>query len=286
MDANTFATGAEFHPDAVYQLLVDTNNDNEPDVTFSAVFSEPQAGAQSVTLYRATGAEAGDMEPKGEVIIESSPVSFGSDVEVVEAGPFRFFAGRRSDPFFADVDGLLHNFQWTGADLFGDKDIFSIAMEMPNDVLGEQSEIGVWARINLRRNGDLVQVDRGGHPSLTAFFNSEDAKEEYNARQPAGDREHYLQPWSDVLGKAGYTGEEAARALMVVLPDVLHFDRSKPAAYPNGRGLTDDVFDARLALVTNGQVSGDQTGPHSDYLDTFPYRGQPHPALAAESATT
>jgi hypothetical protein len=105
MDANTFATGSEFHPDAVYQLLVDTNNDNEPDVTFNAVFSEPQAGAQSVTLYRATGAEAGDMEPKGEVIIESSPVSFGSDVEVVEAGPFRFFAGRRSDPFFADVDG-------------------------------------------------------------------------------------------------------------------------------------------------------------------------------------
>ncbi|HEY6813006.1 MAG TPA: DUF4331 family protein [Propionibacteriaceae bacterium] len=169
MDANTFATGSEFHPDAVYQLLVDTNNDNEPDVTFSAVFSEPQAGAQSVTLYRATGAEAGDMEPKGEVIIESSPVSFDSDVEVAEAGPFRFFAGRRSDPFFADVDGLLHNFQWTGADLFGDKDIFSIAMEMPNDVLGEQSEIGVWARINLRRNGDLVQIDRGGHPSLTAF---------------------------------------------------------------------------------------------------------------------
>ena len=37
MDANTFATGSEFHPDAVYQLMVDTDNDNEPDITFSAV---------------------------------------------------------------------------------------------------------------------------------------------------------------------------------------------------------------------------------------------------------
>jgi hypothetical protein len=89
-----------------------------------------------------------------------------------------------------------------------------------------------------------------------------------------------------VLGKAGYSGEDAAMALMVVLPDVLRFDRSKPTAYPNGRALTDDVFDARLAMITNGQVSGDQTGPHTDLMDTFPYLGQPHPAPAAQASTT
>jgi hypothetical protein len=158
-------------------------------------------------------------------------------------------------------------------------------MEMPNDALGDQPEIGVWARINLRRNGQLIQVDRGGHPSLTGFFNPEEAKEEYNAGQPTSDRDRYLQPWSDVLAKAGYSGEEAARALTVVLPDILRFDRSKRAAYPNGRTLTDDVFDARLAFVTNGQVPGDQTGPHTDLLDAFPYLGQPHsaPASAAKA---
>jgi hypothetical protein len=72
---------------------------------------------------------------------------------------------------------------------------------------------------------------------------------------------------------------------MVVLPDVLRFDRSKPAAYPNGPALTDDVFDTRLSLVTNGQVLGDQTGPHSDYLDTFPYLGEPHPTSAVEGSS-
>ncbi len=84
--------------------------------------------------------------------------------------------------------------------------------------------------------------------------------------------------------KSGYSGEEAGRALTVVLPDILRFDRSKPAAYPNGRTLTDGVFDARLAFVTHGQVSGDKTGPHSDLLDDFPYLGHPHPA--SERAAT
>jgi hypothetical protein len=84
-----------------------------------------------------------------------------------------------------------------------------------------------------------------------------------------------------VLQKSGYTGEEAGRALTIVLPDILHYDRSRPAAYPNGRTLTDDVFDARLAFVTHGQVAGDQTGPHTDVLADFPYLGNPHPAPAA-----
>jgi hypothetical protein len=124
------------------------------------------------------------------------------------------------------------------------------------------------------------QWREGAHPSLTAFFNAEEAKEDYNARQPAGDRDHYTQAWSRVLEQSGYTGEEAGRALTVVLPDILRFDRSKPAAYPNGRTLTDDVFDARLAFVTPGQVPGDQTGPHTDLLADFPYLGHPHPTPA------
>jgi hypothetical protein len=30
-----------------------------------------------------------------------------------------------------------------------------------------------------------------------------------------------------------------------VLPDILRYDRARPAGYPNGRLLTDNVFDAR-----------------------------------------
>lgn len=281
MDSNTFATGTEFHPDAVYQLDIDTDGDDEPDIAFNMTFSVPVDGAQSMTVRRASGAAAAEMDAVGDVIVDSAPVSFRAEPQVVEANGVRCFAGLRSDPFFADLEGLFHDFAFTGADAFGDKNVFSVVLEVPNDMLGEGAEFGVWARINLRRDGQLVQVDRGAHPSLTAFFNAEDAKEEYNSRQPAGDRGKYHEPWSQVLEKAGYSGEEAGRALTVILPDILRYDRVKPASYPNGRSLTDDVFDARLSFVTHGQVPGDQTGHHSDLLADFPYLGHPHPAPAS-----
>ena len=40
--------------------------------------------------------------------------------------------------------------------------------------------------------------------------------------------------------------------------------------------LTDDVLDARLAMLTNGKVLGDHIGPHTDLLPDFPYLGNPH----------
>lgn len=55
------------------------------------------------------------------------------------------------------------------------------------------------------------------------------------------------------------------------------YDTGRPAAYPaNGRGLTDDVVDPLLSLFTNGKVSGDGVGPHTDMLTEFPYLGPPH----------
>ena len=41
---------------------------------------------------------------------------------------------------------------------------------------------------------------------------------------------------------------------MQVLPDILNYDRTKPATYPNGRILTDDVYSARFAWLTKGKV--------------------------------
>ena len=41
---------------------------------------------------------------------------------------------------------------------------------------------------------------------------------------------------------------------------------------------TDDVVDVFLAMYTNGRVTGDKVGPHSDLRDEFPYLGPPHAA--------
>jgi hypothetical protein len=68
----------------------------------------------------------------------------------------------------------------------------------------------------------------------------------------------------------------AAAAARIVLPDILRYDRSQPAAYPNGRSLTDDAFSARFAWLTNGKITTTGLKPHDDLLAEFPYLGLPN----------
>lgn len=129
----------------------------------------------------------------------------------------------------------------------------------------------------MRRDGALVQVDRGGHPTINPFINPNDVKDEFNTRQPADDVAKYLEPWSRVLQEGGgYSPEEARAAAMIVLPDILRYDRSKPAAYPNGRALADDAFSARFAWLSNGKIGSQGLKPHDDHLTEFPYLGPPN----------
>jgi uncharacterized protein DUF4331 len=113
-----------------------------------------------------------------------------------------------------------------------DKNILSVALEVPNNMLGFDPVIGVWAPVGLRRDGTLVQVDRGGHPTINPFINPDEVNNEYNLGQPA--------------------------------------------KYPNRRILTDGVFSARMAFLTNGKVRSDGIKPHDDLLPEFPYLGPPN----------
>src|SRR5262245_41207855 len=76
VDVNPFMTGADFHPDAVYRINVDNDGDTLADVALSFVFSESNDGAQTGTLYYATGSDARELEPVGEVLIDDIPVGF------------------------------------------------------------------------------------------------------------------------------------------------------------------------------------------------------------------
>jgi Domain of unknown function (DUF4331) len=270
-------TGPEFHPGAVYRINIDTNGDAKADIAFSFTFSEFENGTQTGTAWHATGSQAGAPEPAGEQLTASLPVSFDGMARPVMAGPIRLFAGLRSDPFFADVEGALHGLEWTGHDDFADNNVDSIALEVPTDMLGADPLIGVWATISLRRDGALVQMDRGGNPTINPFINPDGEKDLYNSRQPADDMANYLGPWSAVLESGGYAPEEAKAAAMQVLPDILRYDRTKPAAYPNGRVLTDDVFSMRFGWLTHGKVPPTGLTPHDDLLAEFPYLGPPNP---------
>ncbi|WP_242488525.1 DUF4331 family protein [Streptomyces sp. DSM 110735] len=284
MNANPVAPtmGDSFHPDAVYRVNIDTDGDHRADVAFSFVFSPLQDGRQTFTLHRADGEQARSHEAGGREIVTDEPVAFGPEPVIVHSGPYRVSVGLRSDPFFADLEGIGNDFQWTGKDWGVDKNVFGIVLDMPSSELSPDPVIRVWGRISVRRDGRLTSVDRGAHPSVTAYFNQEDAKEAYNAGEPAEDWDTYLEPWSAVLAHTGgYDAHGAEQTLRTILPDVLRYDRSQPAAYPNGRTPTDDVETARIDMVSRGKVPHANIPPHTDLLSEFPYLGTPHPTPSA-----
>jgi hypothetical protein len=199
---------------------------------------------------------------------------------VTEAGAYRFFAGWRSDPFFFDRRGALNNLQFTGDDFFADKDVCSIVLEVPNSALGS-NEVGLWHRTLVPADGARgrwVQAERGARPAQAIFLTGAE-RDAYLAAEPADDA-RFVAVFAHSLEHAGgYTPEEARRVAGTLLPDMLSYDPTRPASFPdNGRTLTDDAVDAFLAILTNGKVTEDKVGPHDDLLAGFPYLGPPHNA--------
>src|SRR3954471_23199198 len=142
-------TTEPFAPGALYEIRIDTDDDTVADLAYQVRFTDSEAGGQIATVRRLTGAHAAGMGEGGEVIVDGAPVSMGREAQVTEAGDHRFFAGWRSEPFFFDVTGGQKNFQFTGEDFMADKDVCSIALEVPNSALGP-GEIGLWARTLVR----------------------------------------------------------------------------------------------------------------------------------------
>ncbi|MUL67418.1 hypothetical protein BOO86_23290 [Mycobacterium sp. CBMA 234] len=284
------------HPDAIYRLAIDNDGDLLNDIAFSYVFSEPASGRQTVDVYLATGEAAESPEAVGDKIFEGVEVSFGREPVIAESDGYRFFAGARSDAFFFDFDGIknlfdirggrnftaLHlsgDFPWTSVDSNTQANVCSMVMELPTAQLGATPDIRIWGRCSVRREGQLLHVDRAGHPSVSSFFNTDDTKEEYNASLPIHDRDRWMPMFVHLLGHTGgYSDEEAVAAVDSegILPDMLTFNPSQPAKYPNGRVFTDDVIDYRLASLTKGECPPSGLSPHTDTLDVFPYLGPPH----------
>jgi hypothetical protein len=274
-------TDDAFATDAIYELKIDTNGDAVADIAYRVRFTSDKNGAQTANLRRVEGAQAVGTGDDGQAIIEGAPVSTAHETRVTEAGDYRFFAGWRSDPFFFDTLGALNNLQFTGDDYFTDKDVCSIVLEVPNSALALK-KMGLWARTLDGASGKWVQADRGARPNQTPFLAGEQ-NAAYLAAEPADD-DRFVPVFAHALEHTGgYTPAEATRVAGTLLPDVLHYDPTRPASYPdNGRTLTDDVVDFFLALLTNGKVTRDNVGPHTDLLTSFPYVGSPHKIRSAE----
>ncbi len=268
--------GSGFHPDGIYQINIDTDGDAVADLAYNIIFRPTGGGFQVADVRRASGDTARSREPNGAVVVEGAAVSFNASPAITQSGPYRFFAGVRSDPFFADYDGLQNNMQFTGRDYFAGKNVLGIALEVPNGDLGP-NPVGIWARTMVRRGAETLQVDRAGAPATNLAFNEGEDMNAFNLLEPAEDRSHFLDKFVAVLvQRSGYSEAEATGIAEQLLPDVLTFAHSQPAGFPNGRRLEDDVVDGGIALLTRGQVTSDLVAPHTDYLADFPHLGPPN----------
>jgi Domain of unknown function (DUF4331) len=283
----------EFRSDAVYETLVDTDADAIPNIAFRYRFTPKQGGKQFAKVTRAElngQVEDGHLHGHEQPLVAGAPVSFGSNAIVtngVGRTGVKFFAGFRSDPFFFDLLGFLAGFEFTGSDFFADLNVFGIALELPNGLLGENPNIGIWVRtlVPMTMQPDhLTQADQMGRPAINTVFNHGPDKNIFNVTQPAAQRSAataegptFLEQFtSELEALGGYSAGDALAIAEILLPDVLTFDYSSAAGFLNGRRLQDDVIDIELSLVTDGKITGDGVGPHTDYLSVFPYLGNPH----------
>jgi hypothetical protein len=268
-------TPQPFAPGALYEFRVDTDGDAVADIAYSVQFASTNDGKQTATLRRSQGRRAAGVFNNGDVIVEAAPVSVEREALIAKAADYRVFFGWRSDPFFFDANGLFNKMQFTGDDFFADKNVCSIAIELPDSALGV-SVVGLWARTLDKTRKGWIQADRRGRP-LQAVFLPGEARESYLNGEPADD-DRFVGVFAHELEHAGgYSNEDAIRVARTLLPDILYYDPRHAASFPhNGRTLTDDVVDVFFSMLTNGKVTGDKVGAHNDLLDEFPYLGPPH----------
>ena len=277
LNFNPEPTGDEpgVDPAASYELKVDTDGDLEADVAFHVLFTSAMEG--TATVRRVTGLAARGTGAIGEVVVADAPFCTAQAAQIAESGGYRFFAGIRSDPHFKDILGFRNNFQFTGHDPVATRNVIGIALEVPNAVLGLDSPLRIWGRTMAPVNGEIVMVDQAGRPGTNNAFNGPvEDRLEFDATPPSEQLARFGDRFLAFLRSLGYSDAEATALLPSYLPDVLGYDPSQPAGYPNGRRLTDDTADLLAALLTRGRITSDLAGPHTDLLADFPFLGPPH----------
>ena len=285
-----FVSPLDYATNIDYVIDIDRNGDAVEDVALAVRFGAASGGSQPYTVTRYTGSNARSLAQG--VVLGGGMTNSATDLK--DSG--RAFAGIRSDPFFFDLGAFLS--QVAGVqrelipgvldtrgrmfcdantnDFFAELNTNAIVLEISNDVLLDDGSgrIGVWGRTI----GPSGQIDRMGRPAINTVFNKGSAKTTFNQQAPSQDRGNFEASFRTTLEHFGYNSATATAIAEILLPDVITYDVGSAAngAALNGRALPDDVIDAELGIVTNGQITTDCVGAHSDYQATFPYLGPAH----------
>jgi hypothetical protein len=302
--------GHDFGTNVRYILNVDRNGNAVVDLAYVWRFGSPAGGAggaQSYTVTRYTGVNATTMKSGVRVGWGSTG---GNGIGTAKDGG-KVFAGLRSDPFFFDLTGFVGTVFGVGtddlevldgnaSDFFAPLNTNAVVIEVPDAALGA-TNIGVWGSTQYWTGSTWARADQMGRPAINTVFNnglvdpnSGQTKNQFNTTIPSQQRTAYgglfrnniiatltninaVLGTDDAFGCTDYDAGTAGAIADILLPDLLTYDVTTAAAGPlNGRALADDVIDIELGLTTNGCVTSDGVGAHSDYLSSFPYLGVPH----------
>jgi hypothetical protein len=285
-----FVSPLDYATNVDYVIDVDRDGDAVEDVAYVVRFGSATGGSQPYTVTRYTGRNAATLDA-GVMLGEGS-----TGTTAILKGGAQAFAGLRSDPFFFDLGAFLSQVAGVQGNLIpgvldtrgrmfcdaNTNDFFTalntnaIVLEVSDEILTDDGTgaVGVWARTI----GPSGQIDRMGRPAINTVFNKGAAKTTFNQQQPTADRANFEASFVATLMSFGYTSGQATAIAEILLPDVIIYEIGSMAngAALNGRALADDVIDAELGIVTNGLITTDCVGPHSDYDAAFPYLGVPH----------
>ena len=300
--------GGEFGTNVRYVINVDRNSNNLVDLAYVFTFGEADGdNGQPYTVTRYTGFNATSFKAGVKL---GWGWTGGTGVGTAKDGA-KVFAGVRSDPFFFDLLGFVGTVFGTGtdnlsvidgnaSDFFLELNTNAVVIEVPDDALGG-TNIGVWGTTWYWSDGSWNKADQMGRPAINTVFNTRlvdanagQTKNRFNTTNPDKQPTAYgglfrtnvittltninqVLDTDEAFGCTDYDATTAGAIADILLPDVITYDTSTPAAGPlNGRALADDVIDAELGLTTNGCVTTDGVVAHEDYLSSFPYLGVPH----------
>ena len=212
-----------------------------------------------------------------------APISTGREARLSQAGDYHFFAGWRSDPFFFDTLGALNNMQFTGVGTPSPN--ATCAASCSKYPTGRQEARALGAHRGRRGR----EMGPGGPRRAAVAIGIPDGRPEGRLlRGGAGGRCPVRRGLRPLAGAHGGLRARRSHAggRKLLLPDILLYDPSLPASYPNnGRGLSDDAMDVFISMFTNGKVTTDNVGPREDLLKDFRTSAQPHKERFSETVT-
>lgn len=290
-----------FHPEGMYEIKIDLDDDALEDITYRFVFAERNdTGVQDFTLTRISGPQAADPFAAGNPILSGT-------TGATTAGPsgVRFWAGRAGDPFWIEPhvlhavghaipDGTTIELgDWDPAqatNLFAGHSVHSLVLELPDAELTPRradNRVGTWAVASLATDaGGWRAINRVGLPMIHPLFAQFDESlgDNLNTGAPRDDYATYgadvAQKLAQVVAAYGSAGDPVAHACTVshrLFPNVLPYIVGTAAAFSfagfNGRSLIDNAPEVMFSLATNTAVSLG-IGPESVTAapsDQFPY---------------